>query len=1836
MNRSIFSRLAPVFICIFGIIVTGCGGNGKVDSGFSAYVDAFTGGIVNGNSDIIVELTSPAGGISGTEEEISDKLTSLFSFSPELKGRARLVTPERIAFTPVPGTLKPGKTYSCDFKLSRIAATDKEHSIFKFSFRAARKQASLSTGNIIIRSPDPSKASVNGRIAFSEAVGTENPASLIEVKYDGKAEVEAELGDNGESLYFTISGLDRPEIGAKDKILKIKFLPGKTGIEACQDAEVAIPARNGFRIIGEQAGENGGVDIMFSEPLDPGQNLSGLVNSGKEYYKEEAEARISDNILSVYPADARHIIYIEPGISSTDGNRLSSSWRSAASLASDLPEVWFPYEGSILPDPASASLAFRAQNLRAVDVTVVEIFPSNVLMYLQDNNLNGRSDIRRAGRAIYKSTINLEGEGGDLRTARDYTLNLSGLFKKDSGAIYRIRLTFKQEYYIHSKKSSYEGLVRTSQGGLTEEEEETWDIAETYYYYDNQFDWSQYDWRDREDPSTPSYYMDYNFPERSIMASSLGVIAKYSGAKVGDGTLLWVAVNDLNTAEPVSGAEITAYSFQLQQVGKGKSASGGLCEVECSGRPFAIKVKKGDSVTWLKVNDGNEKSLSRFDTGGEVLQKGLKGFVYGDRGVWRPGDTLNLSLMVHGLPDGHPASMTVYSPEGQYFTKRISKGLNGLYTFSFATGLDSPTGIWNAYFKVGGATFHKSLHIETIKPNRLKINADISGDVLRAGYAATASISSNWLTGPAASGLTAGMEMTLTRDNAPFKGFEDYVFSDQGKDFSSTSANIWTTKLDEDGKSSATIQLPASSDAPGMLKATIVTSVNEEGGDQSIDVMTRRYSPFSGYVGVKLPSDYIETGKDNTISVAVLDADGRRKSGDIVEWRIFKLDWSWWWESRKEPLDSYINGRNAKAVSSGKATSKGGDINIDVNIEDSQWGRYLIYVRDLSSGHYTGQIFFADWPAYRERSDRKDPSAPTMLSFSMDKKSYKAGESATVFIPAAEDGMALVSVENGRGVLKSSWVRTSAGGDTPWTLKVTEDMAPNFYVHITLVEPYAKAGAGNPVRMYGVMPAMVEAPESHIEPVITMPDKLHPEEPFTLKISEKKGRPMTYTLAIVDEGLLDITGFRTPDPWAAMNRREALGVRTWDMYDEVLRGGAGIMSSMFSIGGDEDIVKGVRKGNRFNPVVKFLGPFALKSGTGSHKIKLPMYVGSVRVMVVAGQGGAYGNADKTVPVTAPVMVVPTLPRIASCGETITLPVNVFVMEEGISSVKVAVKCEGALSPAGETSAGLTFNGTGDKMTRFTLKAADAAGPAKVTVTAEGGGHRITETVNMEVRNPAPHVIDGRDAVLAAGESIEFKFAPFNENAEDKVWVEAGGTPSVDWNRMFRYMRHYPHSCSEQICSKGLTLLYALQDLTEENARSAREMIPQAIEALYSRQRSDGGIVYWPGAGQSSEWVSSMALEFLSAAKAEGFKVAGDVVNALVKYQKGCVNAYKRSTGYALDDLGQAYRLFSLAVSGNADEASMNRLKLGGNLSWPATMMLASAYSACGKAAVGKEIIEEFGDSSREWTPSDMTFGSSLRDNAIMLEALVRTGDISGAVSNAAGILRNYDAGWWNTQESFFIAKAFRELSAKVTKDKINAEVTNSKSKSGRKGVTVWNIDSNAGITKVTNHSEGPIFVRFTAVSQPAPDEAIKAASNGGLKFNVRYTGQDGEPVDALELTQGDEFTAVITVTNTSATGDFRNLALTYLIPSGWEIINGRLTGTEDNSDGKYDRLGIRDDRALLYFDLPMGTYKKFRIRLRAAYEGNYILPSASCECMYDRSVNACTESQRCTVQRPGK
>lgn len=1817
------------------------------DIEFSRYIEAYSGSIISCSSPLIIELASPAEVITGSDEEIRSFTTSLFKFSPSVKGTATWESPTRVRFTPEGDSFQAGTRYKCTFDLGSVAQVPKDYSKFEFNFITSSKEAYFDDCHVVIKENNPKEANISGRIVFSDVISTENPATMLTVKADGNIGIAANC-QGSKCIRFTISGIQRPE-GKNWKTARISFNPGATGFEECMDVEVSIPPRGDFQIIGSKYGDDGDgrFDIIFSEPLERFQDLTGLVSLTFNYYRESAKSlSVENNILSVYynSSEKPTGIRLEKGIAGSSGDRLKAEWSTSLTEDYPLPEVTMPAEGTILPEESRMIFPFNAVNLSAVDVSVVKIYPGNIPMFLQENSLNQRSDIRRAGRLIYKKTIRLDTENYEsLKKMQTYTADLSGLFKRDPKAIYSIKISFKPEYYIYNK----DRLRKTTSEveSPSEEEMAVWDSPFAYY---SPYNWQNCSWRDRDNPHTESYYAHYSFPQRNVCMSNIGIIAKYSDVKDADGKKsLWIAVTDLNTGEAVSGAGIKVSNYQLQEIGKGKSNRNGLTDIEVNNRPFLVEARKGESVTYLKVTDGLENSLSRFDTGGKITQKGIKGYVYGERGVWRPGDTLHLNLLVQGnIPEAHPVTMDIYSPEGQFFTRKIEKGKNGLYSFTFATGEDSPTGKWNAYFKLGGATFHKSIQIESIKPNRLKINTSFNETILQGGKTARMDIAANWLTGPAASGLKSRVEMRLRTSANPFKQYKGYTFTNQAASFDQQMEQLAETTLGKDGKASVSVKMPQIPGAPGMLESEIISYVTEEGGDESLSVISKKFSPFSAYCGILLPeteNGVLETGKKHFINAVILSPEGNRVYGHQVEWRIFKLKWSWWWESRREPLDSYINGTAATAISSGTETSGGMNISIPFSVSADQWGRYLIYVKDLTSGHISTATIFADDLSYGMRSSRNNPDAPEMLTFSLDKKSYKAGETATVFIPRAAKGKALVSLENSRGVISSEWVDTDEKKETEWKFKVTPEMAPNIYVHITMVKPYSMSDQSQPLRMYGVIPVMVDNPESRLSPIISMPDKLAPEKEFTIKVSEKSKKPMTYTIAIVDEGLLDITAFRTPDPWNTFYSKEALGVRTWDMYNDVFKAQTGAMRAMFSIGGDEDLIRGARKENRFNPVVKHLGPFTLKPGSiDTHKVKLPMYVGSVRVMLVAGNGTAYGSTDKTVPVTSPIMILPTLPRTAGAGEKITLPVNVFAMEDGISQVRVNVRCEGAIQVDGNSSETVQFSKVGDKMTRFRLTCANTSGKAKVHITAEGNGHTVSETINLDVRNTSPLVISSESRIVRADGTVRFEYEPFDATSKDQgVWIEAGHTPGIDWGALLSYMDEYPHSCSEQLASKGICLINALESLKNSNHSQvaevkAKTIIPDIINELYSRQLSNGGFAYWPGGAHSDEWVTSMIGVFFARAKEKGFSISNTVLSSWSQFQKQCISNYK-SDGKS-NDMIQAYRLYSLAVAKQDDKAAMNRLKLSENLSTQASVILASAYSICGNTNIGISILTNLAESSFENlsdTPNEVyTYGSALRDKALVVEAYARNGMSDKAIRTLLTITDNKPGvRLWslNTQESSFLSTAVNALTVKTGTGKTDISIDCGKGKENHStgvGFARIQTDAKAGFCEVTNNSDSPIYIRMSKIFRPEAGSKIEEKSSG-LALSIRYTDEDGEEISPFSLKQGTILKAQVKVTNPDISNRLNNLALTLAIPSGWEIINDRLTGAEDT--GGYDRLDIRDERAIYYFGLNALSSKVFSLRLRAAYEGEYILPSISCESMYDTNIFACSKSGKCSV-----
>ena len=846
-----------------------------------------------------------------------------------------------------------------------------------------------------------------------------------------------------------------------------------------------------------------------------------------------------------------------------------------------------------------------------------------------------------------------------------------------------------------------------------------------------------------------------------------------------------------------------------------------------------------------------------------------------------------------------------------------------------------------------------------------------------------------------------------------------------------------------------------------------------------------------------------------------------------------------------------------------------------------------------------------------------------MLSFSLDKERYEAGETATLYIPAAKKGRALVSFENGSGVIRQEWVSTDENREIPFTFKVTEDMVPNCYVHLTLLQPVGQSDNDLPIRLYGVQPVFADIRDSRLEPVITMPDAVHPEETFTVRISEKTGRAMTYTLALVDEGLLDLTAFKTPDPWNTLYAREALGVRTWDLFDEVIGGYSGRFSPMFSVGGDQQINPAAKKDNRFNPVVRVLGPFTLQKGSQSHTLKLPMYVGSLRVMVVAGHDNAFGNAEKTVAVRSPLMVVPTLPRVLGTSEKVMLPVNVFAMENDVRQATVSVKVEGPVKIVGSAAKELTFSEPGDQLVRFELETA-GEGTARVTVSAAGAGHTASETISIQVRNPNPPVIRVQRKSLAAGEQATFTYT----NAQT-AQMTLTGFPAIDVNGAFSYSRDYRYTCTEQLSARGLTLLHTLDMLTEANAATAKEILPELVRELYARQLPDGGFVYWPGENNAQTWVSSMAGLFLSEAAAKGYPVEREALRRWTSFQQKAIANY-RASDKARYDLDQAFRLYALAVAGAADAGAMNRLKEQAGLSPQARWMLAATYAVTGKKAVGAQLVQA-ADNFAGYDGDRLTFGSSLRDKALAAGTLALLDQGGRALEIAQDVAEAFAPGYSSTQEMAFAAMAMDRLSGMTTTGTLAADI-NGKAVQTPKSVWSTDVDASAGEASVTNRSDGPVYVSLVTVGR-VPAGTPVPARHSGLRLAVTYTDMRGVAVDPRSLLQGTDFTATIKVTSENSLQDYSRLALTFPLPSGWEIYNDRLFAGQVAAQNAYDFQDIRDDASIWYFDLPMGTSKTFKLRLRAAYEGSFTLPPVTCEAMYDSLVAANTASGTAAVTR---
>ena len=1601
--------------------------------------------------------------------------------------------------------------------------------------------------------------------------------------------------DDGRTHNVTVGNIPA---GDKKRSVDLMYSWPKYAAEGSRRFEV--PVKGEFNVVDtEVKSDPYGFEIAFSSALDPKQDFRSIVSmpgAGRLSFI------VNENVLKISPAvkaEDKQFISISKAIRSAKGQKLAEDFDRWFAIPSTEPMVKFLSRGVVLPSSAGMNLPFQAINYAKVRVRVKRIYENNVLQFLQENRLGETYCYTgNVARVVLDTTLTLgEANSAKLRNLNTYGLNVADLVKVQRGAIYRLEIR------------GVDPLIEFSD-----------DHYESDYYFGS--------------------YSDYENRVRNLLVSDLSVIAK--GSDKGEYT---VFVTDILSAQPVVGAKVALYNSVNQVIAEGVTGGGGRfsCTVKDDEARTAV-ISKGDDKSYLSMGSGAAISMSSFEVDGAASRQGQKGFIFGERGVWRPGDDIHVtfvSMLDEGvLPAGHPVTATLSNPQGQVIATQVNNnGFDGMYAFTFTTSPDAPTGNWEVAVTAGGQTWYKTVKIETVKPNNIVIDLQLNDKPVIPGNDVRGDITARWLVGNPAKDLETRVEVTFTRGRTAFSTYKDYVFEDRSRSFSSQEMDLFKGRTDANGCTSFRTTVTASgNDVPGMLTAQFTTRVFEKGGDFSVDRYTTTLSPYNTYIGLNVPTqesewgeDFLDKARSHTFKLAAVDYKGSPVNQPVkVNIEVYKMGWSWWWSSSSDGLASYAKDSYNAPYKELTATLTGGTGEFKMDFSKEESGFWFFRVVDPKGGHATSSVVMVR-DAWESASDGNSDAA-IRLPMTLNKDKFNVGETAKLVVPSSSGARALVSIEKGERVLKSFWVDCK-GEKTEISIPIEAGMAPNVYATVTLIQPYNNAENDAPIRLFGVQRILVEEAATHLNPVLDIPAEIQPEKEVSFTVKEKDGRPMSYVVALVDEGLLSLTRFKTPDPWKAFYATEALGVRTWDLYDLVIGAYGARMEQLFAIGGDgegEAAVTPNNKADRFKPVSMFLGPFTLKANaTGKHSVKLPQYIGSLRAMVIATDGANMGSSEKNVMVTKPVMVKATLPRVIGTEEQVGLPVTVFANKDGVGTVTVEVKAEGALSVAGSNTATVNLAKAGEQLVYFTLKASDVTGIGKIHTVAKASGDSAAEDLEIDVRDPNPRSTNSMVKLVEGGKSVNVPFDLVGRPGTNEVDVEASTIPPIDLDYRLGYLMTYPHGCLEQTTSGAFPQLYlgSLVDLDRDQTTRTADNVKAALNRLSSFAIPSGGMTTWPGTSSylgANVWATVYATHFMIEAQNAGYAVPASLKKSNLSYLKTVASG----KSYNVDS--RTYALYVLALAGSPDRSDMNRLREDlVKLPESSKLLLAGAYVLDGKKDVARTILQSTTTANESFNRFSDTYESEERLQAIAAMIFTAVGDKAAAFQCVERLSKwlNDRNHYMSTQSTSWALHAVADYMKVNAVDGLNVSVKAGRSSSTlktSKAIAQGSLDAGDGKTlnlEITNSSKAPVYLVVSSTGIPEKGEEVARAD--GLRLVVTYTLPDGTPVDPSSVEQGTDFMVNAYVTNLSATTDYTNLALTQIFPSGWEIQVNRI-------DGFYQ--DFRDDRVYSYLYLGRSSTSVVKTRVTATYKGRFYRPATICEAMYDNTVGASVPGGWTTVK----
>ncbi|MCP9481018.1 alpha-2-macroglobulin family protein [Shimia sp. CNT1-13L.2] len=1324
-----------------------------------------------------------------------------------------------------------------------------------------------------------------------------------------------------------------------------------------------------------------------------------------------------------------------------------------------------------------------------------------------------------------------------------------------------------------------------------------------------------------------------------FVLSDLGATT-FSGA---DG--LHVFVRSLADTSALPDTKITLLSRANRVLGTSTTDTRGYARFDAgltrgsnAAAPAMVLLQKGDDFSFLSLTDP-AFDLSDRGVEGRPPAPPVDVFLTTDRGAYRAGETIHATALVRGdvaqaLPD-LPVTAILTRPDGVEYKRLLSNAAaTGGHVFALPLGSTVPRGTWKLAIKAdteAAPLATQKLLVEDFLPERIDFDVTLPDAPfdLQSGEPVLP-LEARYLFGAPGAGFRVEGQVTL-RARETVKGYEAYRFGRYDERFNPRTEYFSATNTDANGLTDIFLPVPDTNQRGRPFQADITTRVYEGSGRPVERRVSHPATALGPMIGIRplFGEDVVREGTQAAFHLVGLSPtlDGAPMK---VRWSLNRIRTHYQWYNQYgnwawEPIT------RRTTVASGDTMIDGTPTEISANVD---WGRYELVVERLDGDYVASATdFYAGWYAPADATQ-----TPDTLEVSLDKPGYHSGDTATLRLVPRYAGTALISVMSNRLIAMKA-VEVSEG-ENLIPLDVTDEWGAGAYVTASVIRP-ADAPAGmNPARALGLSYARIDPGAKQLSVSLDTPDQIAPRGPLTVGITVDgvtQGDTAHVTLAAVDVGILNITGFQSPDPSEHYFGQRRLGMDIRDLYGRLIDGMNGNMGALRS-GGDAGSSSSFESPPPTEELVAyFQGPVTIgPDGKASVTFDIPEFNGTVRLMAVAWSDTGVGQAEADVLVRDPVVVTATLPRFIAPGDETRLLLEIAHLEGPSGRMGLDVS-SGGITLAGQIPSGLTLD-DGDT-TRLTIPlTASTIGDHSLRIAlTTPDGMQLVKSLTLPVRANDPEISVTQRLSLAAGATFTLDdnlFANFRPGTGAAV-LSAGALAHFDAPGLLQSLDRYPYGCTEQITSKALPLLY-FDTITSALGLGERdriqERIDQSIAKVLTRQSSNGAFGLWyPDTGDM--WLDAYVSDFLSRARAKGYAVPQTAFRTALDNLRNRIN-------YAPDfDQGGGDVAYALMVLAREGAANMGDLRYYADVKADAfTTPLAAAQLGAALAFYGDQtradrmfakaytqMEDKWQDAPRSYWRAD--YGTHLRDTAGLLTLAVEAGservDRNRLSARLGGVDRSL-----STQESVWSLLAAHALLTDETSNTLSVNGT------PQTGPLIRALADDTADAPLAIRNDGKDATRLTLTSIGVPDYPVE---KGGYGYSIdrSYYTTEGLEVDPATIKTGDRLVTVLRISPISDTG--ARLMINDPLPAGFEIDNPNLLSSGDIKSldwlkpANAQNAEFRSDRFLAAVDWTSRNAFELAYVVRAISPGSFHHPAASVEDMYRPQYRANTAAGRIVI-----